>query len=396
MMNTNWNIQEFENVCSSMKRITEQVQKKRQNSPGTMNLMEITNRHHLENQHSNILSFLLDAREKHHHPEYGEAFLAILKNKGLKIQGTKILSVTRENSTEDARRMDLFIQTDKDYIIIENKIYAEDQFRQIADYKDFVEEHYSSSEKVFIVYLTPFGKEPSEKSISTAELNLLKNQNRHISLSYKADILFWLEGLKTRNEEKVLNAGLIQYIDVIKGITNQREEVFNMNQELSKELFNEYGNLTREQLREKMLAVHSFENNIKLVLFINFFGDIYKEANGKILLLCNGRADYKNLDEWKTDVLKLQNRFGVRFTGEGIDKDLFVSDLNAGRFTFAYTTNAEVLDSGFGDKVVDEAYAQAVKPTSWFLNAILAAGEDWEENNGKLSTHVVKNWFGIK
>jgi len=167
-----------------------------------------------------------------------------------------------------------------------------------------------------------------------------------------------------------------------------------MDQELSKELFEEYGNLTRAQLIEEMLAVQSLENNIRPFLFINFFEDIFNESKEKIFLFCNGRA-YKSAVEWKTDVLKLQNRFGVRFTGEGINKDLFVSDLNAGRFTFAYSTNAEVLDSAFGDKVVDEAYAQAVKPAAWFLNAILAAG-DWEEKNGKLSTHVVRNWFGIK
>ena len=391
-----WNVTEFEKLYESMKRINNDVQAKRLNSPGTMNIAEIMNRHHLENQHSNVISFLLDANEKHHHPEYGEAFLTILKNKGLAINGSKITSVERENSTDEARRMDIFIQTEKDYIIIENKINADDQFRQIEDYKHFVEEQFSADDNTFIVYLTPYGKDPSEKSISKENLSLLKEQKRYISLSYKEDILHWIEGMTTRNSEKELSAGLTQYIDVIKGITNQREEVFNMNQELSMELYNEYGTLNRQQLREKMLAVHAFENNINLVLFINFFEDMYNEANGKLTLLCNGRADYASLDEWKKDVLKTQNRFGVRFIGTGIEKDLFVSDVQSGRFVFGYTTDKEPMHPSFGDTVMEDGYAQAVKPGAWFLNAILACGDDWESKYGKLSSHVVKNWFDIK
>ena len=395
-MNTIWNIKDFETLCKSMKRINNDVQNRRVNSPGTMNIAEIMNRHQLENQHSNIISFLLDANEKHHHPEYGEAFLTILKNKGLVLKGNKIVSVERENSTDDARRMDLFIQTEKDYIIIENKINAEDQFRQLEDYKNFVEEHFTTYDNVFIVYLTPYGKEPSEKSITSDSLTLLKEQNRYISLSYKDDILHWLEKLTTRNSEKELNAGLIQYMDVIRGITNQREEVFNMNQEISMELYNEYGKLSREQLREKMLAVHAFESNINLVLFINFFEDMYREANGKLALLCNGHADYISLDDWKKDVLKTQNHFGVRYSDSGIDKDLFVSDVQYGRFVYGYTTAKETMHPSYGDSIKEEGYVQAVKPGAWFLNAILACGENWESKYGKLSTHVVKNWFNIK
>ena len=395
-MSTNWNVIEFENLCETMNRINKDVQEKRLNSPGTMNMAEIMNRHHLENQHSNIISFLLDAKEKHHHPEYGEVFLAILKDKGLALKGSKITAVERENPTDEARRMDIFIQTEKDYIIIENKINAEDQFRQIEDYKNFVEEHFSADENVFIVYLTPYGKEPSERSISKDNLALLKEQKRYISLSYQDDILHWLEKVTTRDSEKELAAGLTQYIDVIKGITNQRKEVFNMNQELSMELYNEYGKLNRRQLREKMLAVHSFEDNINLVLFINFFEDIYNEANGKLSLICKGRADYTGLDEWKKDVLKTQSHFGVRFTGTGIEKDLIVSDIQSGYFLYGYTTDKEPMHPSFGDFVKEEGYVQAVKPGTWFLNAILACGEDWESKYGKLSTHVVRNWFDIK
>lgn len=206
--------------------------------------------------------------------------------------------------------------------------------------------------------------------------------------------------LKTKNEEDVLNAGIIQYIDVVEAISNQRKETFNMNQEISKELLKEYGNLSREQLREKLIALHEFQNNISLVLFINFFEDVYKEANGKLVkggfvLLCNDK-DYENIDTWKDDVVKSQEKFGVRYYDYENDQttDLFVRDLKSNKFVFACKEGEYLNEYGFPIKV--EGYASAVEPESWFVNAIFAR-DDWEIRcKKKLSTHVVENWFCIK
>ena len=383
----------IDDLCSTMKTIITDVEDKRRKNPGTMNIAEIMNRHHLENQHSNIIAFLINPNEKHHHPDYGTKFLSLLKEKGLGIQGETIKSVMREDSTDELRRMDLFIRTEKDCVIVENKIWADDQVQQIKDYIEFVKSKFGSTENIFVVYLTPFEKSPSEKSISQKELNELIAQKRYINLTYQKDILEWLERLKTREDEKELHAGIIQYIDVVKGITNQRKEIFNMEQEIARELFEKYGNLNREQLKEKLRAVYDFQNNINLVLFINFFEDVYKEANGKLLLLCNGKDDYKNIDDWKKDVLNFQDHFGVRFIEAATDikKDLFVR--NSNEFIFAATNGNENL--GIGVHTEEEGYETAEKPTSWFLLAILEKSS-WGENEGKnLSSHVVKNWFGI-
>ena len=105
-------------LYTSITKINQRIENNRQKTPGTMNIAELMNRHHLENQHSNIIFFLLDPNEKHNHKEYGELFLDLLRTKGLSIQGTRIISVKREDSTDEARRMDLFIETDSDYIII--------------------------------------------------------------------------------------------------------------------------------------------------------------------------------------------------------------------------------------------------------------------------------------
>lgn len=402
----------IEGICSVVKKVTAEAKARMLKTSGTMNIAEIMNRHHLENQHSDIIGFLLDPNEKHHHPEYGAQFLSLLKENGLGITGDKIVSVEREDSTDEARRMDLFLTTKKDCIIIENKIYAGDQNQQIADYAKFVEEKFGATKNVFVVYLTLFGKEPSESSLSEEQLARLKAESRFVNVSYAEGILSWLEGLETKREEKELNAALIQYIDVVKGLTNQRQEVFNMNEEMARELMDEYGSLNRGQLREKMELLYSFENNIKLVLFTNFFEDVYngaiEKAGDKMHLFCNGNFDYKTVAEWKEDVAKFQNNFGVRYND--IDRkltvDLFVSDLNANRFVFGFISDDESADfsddlKDYGTLVREHGYNTAAIPGSWFVNAILAKdfrnGTDWEiYNKTTLATHVVENWFVIE
>lgn len=390
----------IDDLCKSIAEINKRVEENRSKTPGTMNIAEIMNRHHLENQHSNILAFLIDQEEKHNHKEYGCSFLELLKKKGLGLHGRSIVSIGREDSTDELRRMDLLIKTDSDFIILENKIYADDQPNQIKDYLSYVEEISGSSENVFVVYLTPFGKDPTEKSITKNNLQALKNSHRYVSLSYSKDILDWLMTLETKNEENVLKAGITQYIDVVKAVSNQRKENFNMSQEISKELFEEYGNLTREQLREKLIAVHEFKDNISLVLFINFFEDAYKEANGKLVLFCNNKFDYKSINEWKEDVVKIQEKFGVRCYENNLTKDLFVRDPKSNKFVFA--CKEEKISMDRSDTPIDvKGYVSACEIGSWFVNAIFAKNfeenVDWEKiNNKKLSTHVVRNWFNIK
>lgn len=399
---------EIEEICSAMKKITETANEKILKTPGTMNLAEIMNRHHLENQHSDIIAFLLNPNEKHHHPEYGTEFLEMLKENGLYISGSKIVSVKREDSTDEARRMDLLLTTDEnEAIIIENKIYAGDQMNQIRDYVEFVEKEFGTTRNIFVVYLTLFGKEPAEISLSKEQLARLKAENRFINLSYSKGILSWLGRLGARPEERELFGAVVQYIDIVKGLTNQRKEILNMNEEISKELFEEYGKSSRAELREKLEMIHTFENNISLTLFINFFEDIYNEANekagGKVHLFCDGKFDYENPDDWENAVVKNPKNFGVRYDDEKRNQkaDIFARDLDSKKTVFAVVAedkNADFTDDlvaeKWGNPVHLEGYNGAVE-SNWVAN-VLSATDEWEKNQNKnYSSHVVKNWFGI-
>ncbi len=386
------NIKEMNNFFINMKNLSSKINDQRIKTPGTMNVAEIMNRHHLENQHSNIIAFLVNPTEIHNHPEYGSLFLNLLKEKGLGIEGNEVYKVFRENSTDELRRMDIFIETDSDFIIIENKINAGDQENQIKDYVEYVKKQYEVTNNVFVVYLTKFGVDPSENSISTEQLNVLKKNKQYISLSYSEDVLKWLSQLTVKENEDVLKSGIIQYTDVVKVISNQREKGFNMNSEITKQLFAEYGKLNRNSLKEKLHAIYDFQNNINLVLYINLFEDIFKEGKGRISLILSEKKDYKNIEEWEKDVLENPIKLGIRYSLDNHITDFFVRDLISNKFVIA--SNTDNVTSDYGNAIEEEGYKQARELNSWFLKAVLDTN-NWEKDN-KLSTHVVRNWFGIK
>ena len=388
------NINEMNNFFINMKNLSSKINDQRIKTPGTMNVAEIMNRHHLENQHSNIIAFLVNPTEIHNHPEYGSLFLNILKEKGLGIKGNEVYKVFRENSTDELRRMDIFIDTDSDFIIIENKINAGDQENQIKDYVEYVKKHYEVSNNVFVCYLTKFGIEPTEKSITKEQLNILRKNNQFVSLSYSEDVLNWLNKLNVKENEDVLKSGIVQYIDVVKAISNKREKGFNMNYEIAKELFDEYGKLDRKSLKEKLHAIYDFNDNINLALYINLFEDIFREGKDKISLICSEKCNYKTIEEWEKDVLENPRKIGIRFNSDNRIIDFFVSDLNSNKFIIA--SNTDKIDSDYGNKIDEEGYKQARELASWFIKAIFDTNY-WEDGvETKLSTHIVKNWFGIE
>ncbi|MBQ5780752.1 MAG: PD-(D/E)XK nuclease family protein, partial [Spirochaetaceae bacterium] len=110
---------ELEKIFEDMKEINGLVKESKRRTPGIMNIAEIMRQHRQENEHSDIISFLLDPEEDHNHPEFGTCFLNLLTERGLKIRGKSIKKVTREAVTGAMRRMDIFIETDSEKIIVE-------------------------------------------------------------------------------------------------------------------------------------------------------------------------------------------------------------------------------------------------------------------------------------
>ena len=89
------------------------------------------------------------------------------------------------------KNIDIFIRNSKGQaIIVENKIYAEDQEQQLARYyQEIINEGYSD---ITIIYLTLDGKEPEEQSIEGIPKEFIES-DKFMTLSYEYQIQEWIK-----------------------------------------------------------------------------------------------------------------------------------------------------------------------------------------------------------
>ena len=116
-------------------------------------------------------------------------------------------NIGRKTKTEGGR-IDIIIEDGNHAVIIENKIYAEDQENQLLRYNNYGKKKFPNGFE--LVYLTLDGVEPDKKSLDNKEI-LFKQK------SYKKDIVEWLdECVELAKEKPLVKAVIIQYKDLIK------------------------------------------------------------------------------------------------------------------------------------------------------------------------------------
>lgn len=109
-------------------------------------------------------------------------------------------------------RTDILIESGKKAIIIENKIYAEDQPKQLLRYENFAKSKYS---EYYILYLTLDGKEASNESCKGMS-------EEYIKVSYRDTIKDWLTKCIEKSATKPLvRETLVQYQNLILKLTHQ-------------------------------------------------------------------------------------------------------------------------------------------------------------------------------
>ena len=116
-------------------------------------------------------------------------------------------------------RIDIIVEFENLLIIIENKIYASDQNQQLVKYHEYGKR---SGKDFLLLYLTPSGKKPTDVSISQANSNEGLQPEEYQLISYKKEILNWLETfskeLELKNEFKGIHEITRQYIQTLKNI----------------------------------------------------------------------------------------------------------------------------------------------------------------------------------
>jgi len=257
-----------------------------------------------ENLHSAFLWEMLRSNGSH---GMGNIFLKIFVKEILisdfTIDGTT--NVYKEKKIEGGR-VDIYIKNkNKQVIIIENKIYAGDQKKQLIRYSNHLKNiHVKSLE---LVYLTLDGIEADE--ISTKDKNLILEAGKDYQiLSYRSDIIKWMNiCLKESVEYPTLRETIKQYIFLLKKLTGQLTNNL-MENEINLELKKNYkaaklisDNLWKVQAIEVQSFVDELGKEIKERLSDDWtihIGDVNKKWNG---------VDIRHKD-WS-------ERAGIRFEG---------------------------------------------------------------------------------
>ncbi|MEI0448285.1 PD-(D/E)XK nuclease family protein [Brachyspira intermedia] len=217
-------------IFTKIKIIIKEVKEEMKKFPPQFCIFDVVNLQRHENYNSNLLAKFLQINIK-----YGENtelsfvkdFLIYLNDKfkwdyyGFKSieELEKInhsdIRIKREEYA-DGRRIDLFIEyniensENKFAIIIENKIYASDQPNQLNDYYDYTNNKKNYGKNIYIIYLTPNGREPSENSLSSDIRNKLKDKFQKLQHS---DIALWLENILENKKYSFLHDSNILFKD---------------------------------------------------------------------------------------------------------------------------------------------------------------------------------------
>lgn len=163
--------------------------------------------------HSRFLADILNPKGAHN---YGDTFLNELLQR-LSISPTSDLQVDCEY-----KNIDILIRSQDTAIIIENKIYAGDQDKQLQRYHQaMTDEGYSN---IHLFYLTLDGKDASELSIG-------KLQSEVTNLSYIDDISPWIRRCtEIAVRDAPLREALIQYTILINNLTHRVDNMEHVNQ----------------------------------------------------------------------------------------------------------------------------------------------------------------------
>lgn len=221
-------MEQLNTVLAKYKILEPELRKLDLYEAGHFNLFEIMKVNYYEVLvHTPILCNLLNPKGTHAQGDlFYRRFIETVfdgeDKKRLSLYDMSRIKVQDEMSTRYGQ-IDIFILykgTEHSYIlIIENKIFAGDQERQLARYFDYAMSIPGFDENnIRLLYLKPFEGNPAEISLDTSSLNRLATSGVFKVISYKEQILPWLQGCLEHIKAPVVRYTVEQYIHTLKSI----------------------------------------------------------------------------------------------------------------------------------------------------------------------------------
>ena len=250
-----------------------------------------------ENAHSRLLISLLKYKPALCH------FLKFLEEKKKLIFDISL--IVKPILTAEKWRIDGLIQEEGKYaFIIENKIHnAAEQSEQIGRYIDACKQLGYKLKQIYILYLTRYAE--NNPTVQTwGNYKESDFASRYIKISYKEDIVVWLEEyLKEISErETIVKSAVIQYIDYLKHVFNNRE------------IFKEMDNKLQDFLVEKLQLTD--KNNVKKIDIITTKISEIDELQKHLKALIEVTKE-KCFKDWE---IQLKNNFTARDIKTKVEK----------------------------------------------------------------------------
>lgn len=181
--------------------------------------------------HSAFIAELLNPKGSHGQGDYFlKKFIGYTGIENLKIDTQNVyVQVERpigeiDETYNKGGRIDIIVEDGNKGIIIENKIYATDQYRQLVRYYNYAESHYGNSNNYRLLYLSLYKEEASPASTESENLKLMVNKH-YYSITYSNHIIRWLTDCVQGMMSHTIVIDIInQYIVLLKQLTNKMEE----------------------------------------------------------------------------------------------------------------------------------------------------------------------------
>ncbi|MDA3905141.1 MAG: PD-(D/E)XK nuclease family protein [Bacteroidales bacterium] len=270
-----------ENLLSLLKKIEHVLERNEEIvriKKESFNIFSILRKEHDEEKlHSAFLAELLNCKGSHGlKTTFCKLFVKrFLIDKPVSSQFTvdETVKVRKEKSIGDLGQIDIYLENgEKEIIIIENKIYAEDQEEQLIRYNNHLKKITGKEKhKGTLIYLTLNGDLPAEISINSRG-NTLKEGEVYYCRSYKVDIIDWLNDcLKEAADFPFVRETIKQYIILLKKLTHQLEN----------EVMDDIRKIITENY-EAAKAIEASVKNVELDKTTSFLKDIKKAVINKL------------------------------------------------------------------------------------------------------------------
>lgn len=250
------------------------------NNDDKFNIFTICGVNHYENTHSSIIAEFLNPKGSHNLKDlFLRTFIETLVfYKCLDADfnfDTKEANVITEYPIPGGR-IDIVIKSKNNKVLlIENKIYAKDQYLQLKTYYDFALINYGDNFK--LLYLTLKGDDSSDTLGKTVP---------YIKVSYMEIIQYWIQrGIELTAKKPLVRETLIQYGNHIANLTNTKKNNF-MNKDLLEMLIKPENVGSVFSLVE---GISDVQNHIINEVFIPQFKELCNKYN---LEFSSGESDF--------------------------------------------------------------------------------------------------------